>query len=791
MAKKQRKRPAKKTAPAHTRSRSLANAAYIAGLVLFLLILVVLVLTWRHSRSKRRSREQTVLSFPPPAQKAPADSVKFDDFVGAEACAECHQEQYRQWRGSTHGRAGGEPGNVRIFAKFDGKPRFFKDAQVIPYQQNGQYFFRVKQSGFPEQTFRVDAVVGGGHMYGGGTQTFFSRFADGTLRFLPFDFILKEGVWFGETRDRRGWVPISRALSIRDLSEWPPSRILGGEPAFKNCQECHGSQIQTTYDRRRKTYVTRYRSLRINCESCHGPGRRHVQLMRQDSSGTRYDIGMVSLAVLSKDASITVCSRCHALKDQLLPGYLPGKDLQTYYSLKLPMLGRNPYHADGRIKAFGYQQNHLFSDCYLNGSMTCVDCHDPHSQKYRDVWGRPLVGKFDNGQCTGCHASKAIAPEAHSHHKKNSPGNQCTACHMPFLQHKAMGKVLRFARSDHTIPIPRPAFDARLGIENACKQCHADRSLDWLENKMKAWYGTIKPHKSMVRNLLEQEQSDRRTAAQKLLEPAGNFIMAQAAGLARFLEFYLSPNMPALEPEITERLKELAMSTDVDIRALALAALHLARGDVPQIRAFLIERLKQEGNTDLPLRLRWSIILGYLGTVYRDTGKLAESVTIYQKALEILPDHEPTLTNLGYTYQYLQDHHTAIEHFRQAAALKPDDPMPLINMGISLEALGRLEEAKQAYLQAIDVNPWQPLAYFNLGNLYYREQLFSEAARMYRKAAELDPSLARAHFYLARSLIRLRRFREALQETQAGLQYEPDNGSARQMLADLRRLLRQ
>src|SRR5204863_1528083 len=122
--------------------------------------------------------------------------------------------------------------------------------------------------------------------------------------------------------------------------------------------------------------------------------------------------------------------------------YLPGDSLEDYFSLKLSLLGDNPFLVDGRVRLFDYQSNHLFSDCYLDGSMTCVDCHDPHSQDYRDINGRSLGGKFDNGQCTDCHASKALSPERHSHHKTGSAGNLCTSCHMPFLQHQGVGPHL-------------------------------------------------------------------------------------------------------------------------------------------------------------------------------------------------------------------------------------------------------------------------------------------------------------------------------------------------------------
>src|SRR5205085_5964246 len=109
-------------------------------------------------------------------------SPMFEDFAGCEACVRCHEKQYKLWKDSTHGRAGGKPGEAKIIARFDGQPIRFKDANVTPrVNAQGAYQFVVEQPGRPELEIDVDAVVGGGHMFGGGTQSFFHKFNDGTV----------------------------------------------------------------------------------------------------------------------------------------------------------------------------------------------------------------------------------------------------------------------------------------------------------------------------------------------------------------------------------------------------------------------------------------------------------------------------------------------------------------------------------------------------------------------------------------------------------------------------------
>ncbi len=673
---------------------------------------------------------EDVVFFPKPSPAPSYQEPVFDDFIGAEACAECHNEQYDLWRNSTHGRAGGKPSAQNVIGAFNGKAFHYQDAEVTPAVDAEQrYTFTVKQKGFPDEVLAVAAVIGGGHLAGGGTQSYFAEFPDGTLRFLPFDFSRQKQAWFSQHRDSKEWRPVNE-LSIDALTEWPPTRILGAEGALTNCQNCHASQLLVQYDTPKQRYVTQYTSLDINCESCHGPGKRHVELARADQLDGAEDIGMKPLATLSKDESLKICLSCHAVKDELDNAYLPGKELDRHYSLMLPILAENPHLADGRVAAFAYQQNHLYSDCYLNGSMTCVDCHDPHSQNYRDISGRELPGRFDNGQCLDCHASKSEAPEQHTHHQKNSAGSLCANCHTPYLQHRGIGTQVPFARSDHSIPIPRPAFDAQLGIENACQKCHPQKEISWLEAKTREWYGELKPHKEAVAGLLQAEEvSDRLTASRMLLHPGTKHPMAQAAGLSDFIKRFLQPDMPALEPEIVEKLQALCKEDDLDLKAFALMSLHLARGREEAIRAFLLAQLQTLGRREIPVRARWALALDYLGTRYAGDGEYAKAIAAHKKALEIQSDDPVTLVNLGNAHGNQGDLDQAMAWFQAALRVDPANAQAAANLGSTYARRQDAANAAQAYLQAVKLRPSDPFNHLLL-------------ARMYVESGQVEPAIA-------------------------------------------------
>jgi len=780
----------------------MSGRARIAVVAIVVAVLVAIA-AWLVNRTPGSTSPTSLAELPPPADTVTPAAPARSEFVGAERCASCHATQYAAWRGSTHGTAGGVPGSVKIIAPFNGTAIRFRDAEVIPATGRG-YTFTVRQAGRPDRVFTVDGVVGGGHMVGGGTQSFVSRFPDGTWRLLPFDWSRQTGAWFCNTATRadKGWTPITTALVLADCGDWPPQRVLGDEPRFTNCQQCHASQLDVRFDSASKRWDTKMASLAINCESCHGPAKRHVDLMTAESTAgasvangagsrrTAADIGLVSLATLDKDQSLVVCFQCHALKSQLATHYLPGASLTTFYALRLAQLGDAALLPDGRTRTFAYQEGHLSSACYLKGGMTCTSCHDPHSQGYRDAFGAPLVGRFDDRQCTSCHASKAVDPSSHTKHAASSEGSRCTSCHMPYHQELEIGTAIRYARSDHTISIPRPAFDSSQGLTSACKACHADRPVAVLEQQVKTWYGTVAPHDRAVASVATAVSgTDRSQAAKELLDTDSRHTSAVYAGLARFVEQSLGPDMPDLEPAIVDRLRTLSGRDDPDVRATALAALHFARGTDPETRRFLASTLRSLGAVDGPVRARWSAVLGFLADNLMTRNDAAGAVATYRKALEITPRAPRVHLSMGFAQARAGDLTGAIASYRRSLELDSQQPLVLVNLGIALESSGDPAGAEQAYRRATTIDPNEPLAYFNLGNVYLKRGDVAGAIPLYERATSLNPSLSAGYLYLADAYARTGATRKALDAVRRGLEFDPTNADARRAEVTLEQAL--
>lgn len=762
------------------------------SIVTLVVLAIAVLLVWRRREPSPSAGAVSPAPLPAPRVLFAADTISSRDFVGSDACASCHRAAFDAWSGSTHAKAGGDPRNVRVLAPFDGTPIRFRDGVVVPEVRAGRWRFVVRQEAQPERVYEVAGVIGGAHMRGGGTQGFVTRHADGTVRFLPWELHREPSPgWFCNTSGRanRGWIPIVPTMQLADCADWPPTRILGDEVRFTNCQSCHGSQVDVVADTAAHRYRTSYTSLSINCESCHGPGRRHIALVGDPAAVARGEIGMKALATLDKDGSLGTCFQCHALKDQLRPGFRSGMTLDAYYAIRFPQLGDSARLPDGRVRSFAYQEGHLSSDCYVNGGMTCTSCHDPHSQHYRDAQGRALPGRLDDRQCTSCHASKARQPERHTHHASGSPGSRCVSCHMPYLQEPAVGTTLRYARSDHAIPIPRPVADSAEGIQSACRSCHADRSEADLDRQVQTWYGSLKPVAPAIAAVRAgKSATDQDAAARGLLLPSDRHTDAVFHGLAAFVDTRLSRGVSPGR-EALSRLRALAQHRDLDVRALALAALHYANGADGTTRQLLVRQLTTAADTEPLLRARWATALGYLADRARAQGDDAGAAATYRLAMDVEPSNPRLPLNLGLALADAGNPADAIAAYRASLALDAVQPLAWVNLGIALAASGDAGGAADAYRRAIAINAREPLAQFNLANLRLQGGALDEAAAGYRATIEADPSISLAHFYLARILAQRGDLAAAAAQVDAGLVFDPANADARELRAQLQQLL--
>jgi hypothetical protein len=306
----------------------------------------------------------------------------------------------------------------------------------------------------------------------------------------------------------------------------PPELHDPPDPGLWNqrCQACHATESRPRLDGEHPD--TLVGEFGIACEACHGPGGAHVAqnqnpLRRYQHHASGADDTIVQPRKLPAARSAQVCGQCHSVSvlrhEQVdrwsregMP-YRPGQDLDATVRVigredrgvpevraqlrRDPGLLDNSFWPDGQVRVSGREYNGLLlSPCYRRGTgdrqLDCSSCHQLHrppgvdAEAWRD--GQLRAGMRGNAACTSCHPAlrEPAALAAHTHHRPESSGSNCYNCHMSYTTFGLM-KAMR----SHTITSPSVQTELATGRPNACNQCHLDRTLQWADENLHAFYG--------------------------------------------------------------------------------------------------------------------------------------------------------------------------------------------------------------------------------------------------------------------------------------------------------------
>jgi outer membrane protein OmpA-like peptidoglycan-associated protein len=113
--------------------------------------------------------------------------------------------------------------------------------------------------------------------------------------------------------------------------------------------------------------------------------------------------------------------------------------------------------------------------------------------------------------------------------------------------------------------------------------------------------------------------------------------------------------------------------------------------------------------------------------------------TWLQKALEIKPDHLPSLFKMGNIYFRLQMWDFAEAYFLEVARHNDKLSGPHINLGTLHEARGNYAKAIESYARAARVAPQSPDPCFGLGDVYFQLEEWEKAVIAYEQGLKLAP----------------------------------------------------
>ena len=355
---------------------------------------------------------------------------------------------------------------------------------------------------------------------------------------------------------------------------------------------------------------------------------------------------------------------------------------------------------------------------------------------------------------------------------------------MPFTQHKAVGKKIKFARADHTISIPRPLVDQSFNIENACQKCHAEMSINEVSAKMNEWYGELKPLHPLETALMKFNDNSTSEGLVGLLGSNSDPSPQVFAGLSKAFMF----NQPKETSEIINKLKHLCSNSDVDIKGLALAYLDLLKDEDETLNSFVIKSLAESGKDQTKIRTRWSTAISYRAEDQVKKGMLKPGINLYEKSVKIWPRNVKAKKGLAESYVLIGDFSKAIQTFGEIIQANAMDWQGWAGLGNTQTRLKQLDLAVEAYMRSLEINVYNPRAHLGIGNVLFKLKKNTLAEMHLQKAIDLDPSLSEAYIYLAATKIRLQDYRMAATILDRGLILNPQDEAGAMMKLELNRI---
>ena len=411
-------------------------------------------------------------------------------YVGEPACTPCHESQTREWRQSHHARAMETATDATVLGDFSGTSFTYAGITSTFSKRDGTFFVRTDGPDGQLHDYEIAYTFGFVPL-----QQYLVAFPGGRYQCLPI-------AWDSRPKGQGGQ---------RWFHLYPAERITSTDPLHWTgpnqnwnymCADCHSTNLVRNFDLATNTYKTTWSEINVSCETCHGPGSRHVAwaderkrrgLTGRDDSPMGLDVQGLRAADYSgfgvgdasslasrpvdrqrQQAEVQACAPCHARRGPITD--VPDVGRTFLDSYRPAFLEDGLYYPDGQILEEVYEYASFTQSKMYAAGVTCSDCHNAHSLKQRGT---------GNNVCGHCHLPLTYDTPAHHHHKQGTEAARCASCHMRTTTYMVVDP-----RYDHSFRVPRVDYTLKYGIPNACTTpCHGDKSVTWSNDAVVKWYG--------------------------------------------------------------------------------------------------------------------------------------------------------------------------------------------------------------------------------------------------------------------------------------------------------------
>lgn len=171
------------------------------------------------------------------------------------------------------------------------------------------------------------------------------------------------------------------------------------------------------------------------------------------------------------------------------------------------------------------------------------------------------------------------------------------------------------------------------------------------------------------------------------------------------------------------------------------------------------------------------------GKALLDSGRGAEALPFFKKALLLNPDNPKALNDLGNIYQQMNRYEEAETAYRSAITVYPDSYDIHYNLALLLKQTGARDEAIAELKRTLEINRRHANAMMALGNLMMDQGAFDQAESWLKKCLEVMPSKSEVHYNLANLYMRRGLLDKAVDHYQSYLKVHPESHEAHNNLA--------
>ncbi len=704
-------------------------------------IFLVLILFAACDNSKKSNVYQEIQS---------PNSETINGYVGDQNCVSCHAEADKDWQGSHHDKAMQLVTEESVLGDFDDAEASIDGVNYLFTRKGSDFIINVMEIDGSMNEYKMAYVFGLTPL-----QQYIVDFPNGKKQVLRVTWDTLEKKWFHQYAGDE--------IAITDWLHW--SR--GAQNWNTMCAECHSTNLKKNYFVEKDSFHTTYSSINVSCESCHGPGEKHVSWANTGQT----DGNMHMVLGDTQQSQMNMCAPCHARRQKLTKDLIPGLNFEDQYLVQ--NISSEFYHLDGQILEEDYVYGSFLQSKMHAQGIKCGDCHNVHSNKLK------MTG---NKLCLQCHVPDTYDSPKHHFHQVNTEASQCINCHMTGRYY--MGNDFR---RDHSFRIPRPDQSVAHGTPNACSECHKDKSEEWAAEWVVKWYGKERtPHFSDY--LLLSNQSTINSEDRKRLDGFINDL-----------------NYPAIARSTV--IDNLSFSTDQQIMSLMTAlndssavvrynALMQFRGMSPQDRISIAKKHMMD-STKLVRIGSAQLVIGFEGDGWSEADKLSlykaneeleemlfsnadfstgrlqlgdyfmqnndivNAIKHYEMALEMDSLLFPVYTNLATAYSIGQQTDKALETLNIWMDKQPDAGRPYYLRALLNFELGNNDIAEEDLKMAIELDPQDSRAMYNLATYYYQIKEFQRAEIQIKKALRTAPDNQEIKYLYALILKELGRMEES------------------------------